>query len=720
MEFNITPPNDWSIKKFIIFMISILLAFIGATCLDSLLINETFLLIRQIITSFFLIFIPGFIILRILKIHQINPLESLIFSVGLSISFLMFIGLCLNTALPLFGSHEPLCELNFIFVITLFILISILFVYITDKDFMLNPSCKNTVEIPINQLLFLLNLPIISAIGASFINVYEINIISLAFFLIMSLVPLVILRKFDSNLYPVAVFTSSLAILYNKSLVSMYITGWDPQVEFYFSNLVFTKSFWDLNIFSNVDSVLSTCIFIPSFSKITEISIVFVFKLIVPFIYSFLPLCLYRIFKKQFSSKVALLSIYLILFNYTFCQLENDLPRQQFAELFLSLVLLLLTDEKLIYSAAKKALNIIFMISIVVSHYGLTYVFLFLLIIAFVINKFSSRFPSIFTFNQSKSDTLKLNLLLLYISFSFFWHMSTADSSVFNSIINIGNTVLSNVFAEFFKPDSSQALYLIVNKEVLVFHQITKILHILVQLLISIGLLSVLVKNKEDNLTPEYFFYSLASYFLLCVTIAVPFVANQLNFNRFYHITLLSLAPFFYLGIHQISRVFSRNNTKKISIQFCSLFLTLFLLFNSGFVYEICGEPSYMSLNANIDYPTFVTQEVTCASWFHQSCNSSNNLIYGDSYRWLLFLGYSLNSSSFHENMDSNLENYFYFYLGKENLLKNDITIPKRLTATTIISEKVKIEKSFIPKLVRKSNKIYDDEFAKIYLFKAV
>src|SRR5665647_3464423 len=271
MKISIVSPNDWNIKKFIIFVITFLLAFIGLTLTNSLISNEIFLLIHQIFTSLFLLFVPGFIILRILRIHQINLLESLIFTVGLSISSIMIVGLCLNTVLPLFGLNEPLREFNLISSIILFILFSTLFAYISDKDFMANslPKYKSEIpmnqllfllnlptlgaigaiclnnyelnivslvffiisslpkyksEIPMNQLLFLLNLPTLGAIGAICLNNYELNIVSLVFFIIISLVPLVVIRKFKPSLYSVAIFMVSLAILYNKSLVSMYIT----------------------------------------------------------------------------------------------------------------------------------------------------------------------------------------------------------------------------------------------------------------------------------------------------------------------------------------------------------------------------------------------------------------------------------------------------------------------------------------------------------------
>ena len=47
----------------------------------------------QIVGFIVLTFIPGFLILRIIKPHKLGVTESLLYSVGLSIAFVMFLGL---------------------------------------------------------------------------------------------------------------------------------------------------------------------------------------------------------------------------------------------------------------------------------------------------------------------------------------------------------------------------------------------------------------------------------------------------------------------------------------------------------------------------------------------------------------------------------------------------------------------------------------------------
>jgi uncharacterized membrane protein len=63
---------------------------------------------RQVIGFIYLSFIPGLIIVKLLKLDELERLEIVLFSIGISVAFLMFAGLLINTLFPLFGVSEPL------------------------------------------------------------------------------------------------------------------------------------------------------------------------------------------------------------------------------------------------------------------------------------------------------------------------------------------------------------------------------------------------------------------------------------------------------------------------------------------------------------------------------------------------------------------------------------------------------------------------------------
>src|SRR3972149_3161921 len=63
---------------------------------------------RETITFIYLTFIPGFALLRLLRLKKTSLLETFLFSVGLSIAFLMLFGLLANQFYALLGFSQPL------------------------------------------------------------------------------------------------------------------------------------------------------------------------------------------------------------------------------------------------------------------------------------------------------------------------------------------------------------------------------------------------------------------------------------------------------------------------------------------------------------------------------------------------------------------------------------------------------------------------------------
>src|SRR5208337_1305537 len=87
------------------------------------------------------------------------------------------------------------------------------------------------------------------------------------------------------------------------------------------------------------NSVLSTAIFAPILSKIGNLDIAWLFKVVYPVLYSLVPVALYQLFRKQTSDIVAFLSSFYFVTVLTFSMEMLSLPRQEIAELFLVLVL---------------------------------------------------------------------------------------------------------------------------------------------------------------------------------------------------------------------------------------------------------------------------------------------------------------------------------------------------------------------------------------------
>ena len=167
-------------------------------------------------------------------------------------------------------------------------------------------------------------------------NSYSNNILLLIFLIIVSIIS--ILVGFDiipARVYPFLIFIVALSLLYHKSLISPYLWGWDIHAEYYFANLVKNLSYWDYTIPNRFNSVLSTVIIAPIYSIFGGMDLTGVFKIIYPFIFSLAPVGLYHVFRKEFDSKIAILSTLFFVFLSVFYTDMLQLGRQQIAGFFL-------------------------------------------------------------------------------------------------------------------------------------------------------------------------------------------------------------------------------------------------------------------------------------------------------------------------------------------------------------------------------------------------
>ena len=116
--------------------------------------------------------------------------------------------------------------------------------------------------------------------------------------------------------------------------------------------------------------------------------------MIYPFLFSLIPLGLYKIFKTQTDdSKIAFLAVFLFMSFNTFYIELLSLTREMTAELFMVLLLLLIFDRK--YKINRIAIMLLFSMSLVVSHYSLTYFFIAALIGVTVMLAISYHIPLI-------------------------------------------------------------------------------------------------------------------------------------------------------------------------------------------------------------------------------------------------------------------------------------------------------------------------------------
>jgi uncharacterized membrane protein len=179
--------------------------------------------VRQVTGFIYFTIIPGFVITKLLKL-ELGKLETILFSVGLSIAFLMLTGLFINECGPFFGLSQPLSLIPLMISLNSLVFMGEILVYLRKGN--LNFSCGNLDK----KFLFTLPLfclPILSVIGAMFVGVNGNNLILLCMMVAISLlfvVGVIFEKRLAPLFYPTTIFMIAVALLYHSSLISSYIT----------------------------------------------------------------------------------------------------------------------------------------------------------------------------------------------------------------------------------------------------------------------------------------------------------------------------------------------------------------------------------------------------------------------------------------------------------------------------------------------------------------
>lgn len=329
--------NNKEPKRFLIMMLSIQFAIWGLIGLTA--INMQVPILRQLIGLIYLLFVPGSLIIRFLKLNRLGNIEAFVYTVGLSCSFLMFIGFFINAFYPIFGILRPISIVPLMVTMSIIVLILSILCYIRgqnlDSTFYMN--CFNNFKKNLSPLaLFLCMIPILTIFGNQLATYYNTNILLMMLIFIIALIPLIVStdKLISKDLYPFIIFIIAISLLYHISLVSPHIIGWDIHHEYYLSNLVVTNSSWNSAQPSAINAMLSIVILAPIFSIICDMELVWVFKLIYPLLFALSSLGFYMIFLKQTNEKIAFLSTFFFMAMFRF---YYPMPRQNIAEYYMAM-----------------------------------------------------------------------------------------------------------------------------------------------------------------------------------------------------------------------------------------------------------------------------------------------------------------------------------------------------------------------------------------------
>lgn len=582
--------NDWEIGRFLKAVLALMLLFFGLLGLRGLGIEVPFLL--QAVGFICLTFIPGILLLRILRLHELSTLETLVYSIGLSLAFLMFFGLFINEVFPLIGIPRPLSLLPLIAAIGTAIAIMGVLSYIRDRGFA-RPLSINLGWLASPAALFLLLVPLLSILGACAINFYNTNIILMIMFPLIGLTAaLVIFGVIPENLYPLAVFGIGTALLFQFSLSSSYLMGSDIHLEYYMYRLTEENARWDAMLLPiGYHSLLSISILPTIYASLLHIDGTWVYKVIYILIFASVPLGLYHIFRGQIGEKFAFLAVFFFMSMHTFSGLIMHMARQQIAEVFFLLLMMLILDRGM--NTQKRAiLLIVFSASLVVSHYTIAYLYAFVLIFLLILPIF---------FRGVRRLTVSAAAVALFLVITFSWYTYISGSANLRDLAITSGQVFEGIRTELFRLEARGGVVLTglgLQAVTSQWYRLAYWLSLLTELLIGIGFLRLIFKGKSLKFSREYVALSVGGMALMFLSIALPYFNKFFTPGRTYHLTLFILAPFGILGVATVTDIVSRL-PKLASLRepmfrlLLLLVLIPYFVFSTGYVYELVKDKPF-------------------------------------------------------------------------------------------------------------------------------
>ncbi|MBI5680682.1 MAG: DUF2206 domain-containing protein [Methanobacterium sp.] len=693
--------------------------------------------LRQILAFLFFTIVPGMLILQVLKIDISNILKKMALSVGISVSLLMFLGLLLNSLYPYL--LKPLSIFPLLISLNLIVVILALAAYRMNKKGLvigkinLNLDLKGKLT---SVIIFPIIFPFMAVFGTYLMNTQGNNIILLLllFLILIYVVVTIYLRDRISNLtYPFALWMIGLTILLIHGLSSYHLMGRDVHIEYFSFQLTLQNFHWDL---SSYNSLYNACISITILPTIYQVLLNFnaeyIFKLVFALIGSIIPVITYFVFKKFIGRTYAFYASLFFIFQIFFIFLLGAV-RQEFGFIFFFLAVMVYFDTE-INRNAKKILFLIFMFSVLISHYTTAYIAFTLMILIL----FSPFIESLLL--KRKITFVNFDLILIILIFTVIWYTFAAHVQLAVGIDSVRDVVNSVIHPAPSAPSAAPsapsapsvggtpgtgqegsslllAVFGIGLKSTA--NWISVIVNDLTFALIGIGLITITWKFKYyiKKIGLQYIVGIYASIVILAAVAILPFASQIYGAERLFIQILIFLAPVFIIGVNSIAKLIKRPNANHVMI--LAVLISLFIC-TTNLHAHFLGEPysPYFENDGGARNEYYIyDQEIIAVKWLdtYRINGIHINMDYIGGSRSLSGFGTKspFSSSNF---LTTNETPQGYLYLGYVNVNKN--VMYKNPDELRNINKKyidaiINI-KNYVH-LFNNKNKIYDSRYAVIY-----
>ena len=524
--------------------------------------------------------------------------------------------------------------------------------YIRNRDFVFSFSSLNLTTAEKSVLIIPSFLPLLSIMGMYIMNLTSSNIMLMVlFFLVPAYICFICFynRRVPPRVYPIIIIMIGVALSLVFSLRSAHILGSDIHWAYDFFQATFQNLHWSNLRNTVLDCCLSITLLPSVFQSVLNTSGEYIFKVVYSLIFTFTPLCVYIISRRYVKELFAFLASFFFMSQIMFLWSAYS-PRSVLGIFFFAFVMMVLLTIEL-KQVQRSMLFIIFMVSMIVSHYAASYIAFFLIIAEFLVLLVIQKFSKVGSKEESKGrelvsqsalgkdalgNILSLSMIGLLFVFIFFWYGQVTGMPYTAAVKFIETTIIK--LSDFFILESRAGgnVPAVLGEDILIKdipHKIEFVLTWVVFTYIAIGAIAMLKRvifnhnSKKLNSRPikanfeiKYLVMTLLCGALLVAAVALPYVGTGYGIQRIYtQVSVILSVSFVICGI-----ILSEYLSKYVRVKPYLLILVVLIPYFfcvTGPMYQIFGHPRDITLNSQESLNTkmyIYDAESYAAKWLEQ------------------------------------------------------------------------------------------------------
>jgi len=572
--------------------------------------------LKYVFDTIIIFILPGYLLCNLLIENKSNLSEYLLLCFGMSLGIniiSVFLANIVFSAQYMHHLFDYRIILPLLFVVNIFLGIANL---ILNRPLMINIHKLKISYLDVKIFALSFILIVVGILSIFILTNYDNNALTYFYFLTFFGILVYICmnaNKINDGSYQIIIYLLAFSLFSLLLFRSEYILGHDVHYEYYLYKSTFNNGIWKIIEFITLDSCLSITIFPAIIQSLFNITYDQQFlKLVYVCISSFIPVGVYTVSKNYLPNHLSFLAS-VFVFIQTIYLNSAAMWRVNFALFFVILIVAIIFSE--ISFKSKTIFLLMSFITLTISHYSTTYIFLFTLIAAII---FAKAIKNIFKLDFSPK--VKGTYLILFFIILVLWHAVVINYSFASGVNFVENTARITFdmfgYSQDISGSYSSDANLVSGKGLSNYSLLSQIqyaLTIMTFLFISIGIFisflnviksskiyekvcgrfifidEILDKGKNGiNIIYEFLCFGMVAYMLMLISFTIPYISTHYEIQRIFQYCIMFLSPFFICGIYALtSNIFRREWLKNL---FIILFVIIYSLFSLGPIYEIFGE----------------------------------------------------------------------------------------------------------------------------------